>query len=123
MLLDIKMVVVPLRLTVPCAVSEQKLLSANPLKTERFENNLRFCGEKWLTNFKFSSLIEMTKVHSSSRRSKLAQVSSASKTEETELEDWCSNLLLFEADKRLSVLGVSLEVLQHILSQANKINV
>ena len=54
-------------------------LSANPnqLKTERSENNLRFCGESWLTHSKFSSVIEMTKVHSSSQRSTLAHMSSA----------------------------------------------
>ena len=63
---DIKMMASPMRLTVPFAASKQLSLSAYPnqLKTERLENNLRLCGVSWLTSSKFSSLIEMTKVHS-----------------------------------------------------------
>ena len=74
--------------------------------------------------------MEMTKVHLSSQRSMLAHMSSASKVEETELENRCSNLLLLEVDKHLplvapelSVPGISLEVLQRVLSQANNVNV
>ena len=70
-------------------------------------------------------------MHSSSQRSMLAHMSSASKIEETELENWCSNLPHLEADKHvctfvtpeLFVPGISPDVLQHVLSQANKVNV
>ena len=109
LLLDIKMMVSPMQLTVPSAAPMQISLSANPnqLKTERLENNLRFCGKNWLTNLKFSSLVEMTKVHSSSQRSILARMFSASKIEETGLENLCSNLLPLEADKLLPLLHLS----------------
>ena len=71
--------------TVPSAAPKQQSQSANPnqLKTERLENNLRRCGENWLTKLMFSFLKEMTKVHSSSQRSTLAHKSSALKIEET----------------------------------------
>ena len=55
----------------------------------------------------FSSLKEMTKVHLSSQRSTLAHISSASKIEEMELENQCSNLLLLQADKLLPLLHLS----------------
>ena len=71
----------------PFAAPIQIALSAN--KTERLENNLRLYGENWLTNSKFSFMIEVTKVHSSSQRSVLAHMSSASKIEEMELENLC----------------------------------
>ena len=105
-LLDIKMMVSLMQLTVPSAASIQLSLSANPnqLKTERLENNLRLCAEDWLTNLKFSSLMEMTKVQLSSQRSMLAPKSSASKIKETELENRCSNLLRLVTDKRLHLL-------------------
>ena len=54
----------------------------------------RRCVEKRLTSSKFSSLMEMTKVHSSSLRWTLARKSSASKIAETELENRCKHLLL-----------------------------
>ena len=43
---------IPLHLTVFSAAPIQIALSANPnkLKTVRLENNLRPCGENWLTN-------------------------------------------------------------------------
>ena len=85
LLLDIKMMVSHLQLTAPSTAPIQLSLSVNPnqLKTERLENSFRLCGESWLTNLKFSSLMEMTKVHSSSQRSMLAHMSSASKIKET----------------------------------------
>ena len=99
LLLEIKMMVSHLQLTAPSTAPIQLSPSANPnpLKIERLKNNLHFCGESWLTSSKLSSLIEMTKVHSSSQRLTLAHMSSASKIEETELENQCSNLLLLEA--------------------------
>ena len=77
LLSDIKLMASPLRLTVPFATSEQLSLSANlkQLKTEKLENNLHLFGESWLVSSKFSSLMEMTKVHSSSQRSTLAHIS------------------------------------------------
>ena len=58
-----------------CAKQLSRFVNPNQLKTERMENNLRLCGENWLTNSKFSSLMEMTKVHSSSQRSMLVHKS------------------------------------------------
>ena len=79
--------------------------------------------ESWLTNSKCSSLIKMTKVHSSSKRSTLAHMSSTSKIQEMALENRCSNLLRLEAGKHftlvtpeLSVPGVSPDVLQRSLT-------
>ena len=131
LLLDIKMMVSPIQLTVPAAAPIPLLLSANPnhLKTDRLGNMLLHCGENWLTNLKFSCLKEMTKVHSSSQRLTLVHKSSALKIEETGLENLSSNLPLGSGQTfthvapDLSVPGVSPEVLQRVLSQANKANV
>ena len=100
LLFDIKMMVSPMRLTVPFTTSNQLSLSSNlrQLKNERLENQLRFCGD-FLASLEISSLMEMTKVHSSSQLSMLAHMSSGVKIEETELENWFSNLLLLEVDK------------------------
>ena len=66
-----RMMVSPMKLTVPSAAPVQLSLSANPdhLKTERSVNNLRPCGENCQISSKFSSLMVMTKVHLSSQRS------------------------------------------------------
>ena len=106
LLLDIRMMVFLMQLTVPFAAPIQLSQCVNPdqLKTERLENNLRLCGESWLTNLKFSFLMEMTKVFSSFQRSMLAHKSSASKIEETELANQFSNLVRLVADKRLPLL-------------------
>ena len=84
-----------------CCANTNILVRQSKLKTEKSENNLRHCGENWLTTLKFSSLMEMTKMLSSFQRSMLAHKSSASKVEETESENQCSNLLRLEADKLL----------------------
>ena len=88
LLLDFKMMVSLLQLTFLSAAPIQISLTANPneLKTERLENSLHLCGENWLTNSRFSSLMEMTKVHSFSQRSMLVHKPLASKIAETELE-------------------------------------
>ena len=126
---DIKMMESHTRLTVPFAASKQLSLSANPnhLKTERSESNLHLCGECWPNSSKFSSLMEMTKVHLSSQRSTPAHKFSALRREETALENQCSNLHLFGSGQLftlvapdLSVPGISPEVLQRVLSQANR---
>ena len=121
LLLDIKVMVSSVQLAVPSAAPTQISLSANrnQLKTKRLENNLRLCGDNWLANLKFSSLIEMTMVHSSSQRSILAHMSSASKIEEMELENGCSNLLLLEADKHLPLLHLSCLFLVFLLKCRN----
>ena len=124
LLLDIKIMVSHMPLTVPSAAPIQISSSANQdhLKTGKSESNLLLCGENWL--------MELTKVHSSSQRLMLAPMSSASKIEETGLENRCSNLPPLEADKHLplfapelSVPVISPDVLQRVLSQANKVNV
>ena len=121
LLLDIKMVVFPLRLTVPYAVSKQLLLSANPdqSRTERLASNLHPCGGCWLTNSNFSSLIEMTKVLLSSQRSTLAHKSSALKIEETGLENLCSNVPPLEVDKHLPLLHLICVFLLFLLKCCN----
>ena len=87
-------------------------------------------ADSWLTKSKFSSLIEMTKVHSSSQHSTLAHMSSASKIEDMELENPVFKLALLGSGQtftfvtpELSVPGVSPDVLQRVLSQANKVYV
>ena len=74
--------------------------------------------------------MEMTKVHLSSQRLTPAHKPSALRIEETWLENQCSNLPLFGSRQLFtlvspdqSVLGVSPEVLQRVLSQASTANV
>ena len=94
----VKMMVCPMKLTVLSAAPKQLSRYANPnhLKTERSGSNLRLCGECWPNSSKFSSLMEMTKVHLLPQRSMLVHKFSASEVEETELENLCSNLHLLE---------------------------
>ena len=120
LLLDIKMMVSPMQLTVPSAAPIPLSLSANPNhpKTERLENNLR-CGENWLTNLKFSSLKEMTKVHSSSQHLTLVHKSSALNIEETRLENLCSNLPPLKMDKHFHLLHLICLFLMFLLKCSN----
>ena len=71
-------------------------VNPNPLKTKRLENNLRLCGKNWLTNSKFSSQMEVAPLGSGQTFTLVAP-------------DLCS--------------CIPVEVLQRILSQANKVNV
>ena len=116
-----KMLVCPMLLTVPSAAPmlQSQCVNPNQLKTESLENNLRLCGENWLTNSNFSSLMEMTKVHSSSERSMLVHNFSAFKIEETELENQCSNLPLLEVDTHLPLLHLSCLFLVVLLKCCN----
>ena len=89
-------------------------------------SNLQPCGGCRLTNSNFPSLMEMTKVLLSSKRSILAHKSSSFKIEEAGLENLCSSLHPSEVDKLFFYVapdmcfsGVSLEVLQKVLSQSN----
>ena len=102
---DKKMMVSSMKLTAP----KQLSLSANPnhLKTGRSESSLRLCGESWLTSSKFSSLIEMTKVHLSSQRSTPAHKFSALSIEETVFENLCSKSPLLEVDSCLLLLHLT----------------
>ena len=79
-------------------------VNLDQLMNERLENNLSRCGKYWLTSLKFSFLMQMTKVYSSSLRSILAHKFSALKIAGTELENRFSNLLRLVADKRLHLL-------------------
>ena len=114
----------PTQLIVPSAAPKQISLSVNPnqFETERLESNLRLCGENWLTNSKFSSLMEIAKVLSSCKHSTLTQRSSALNIVETGLQNLCSNLPPFEVDKHLLLLHLIclflvffLEMLQRVL--------
>ena len=113
---DIKMMVSPMKLTVPSAVAKQLSRSANPnhLKTGRSESSLR-----WQINSKFSSLMEMTKVHLLSQRSTPAHKSSALKIEEIVLENPYSNLLLLEVDSCLPLLHLTCVFLVFLVNCCN----
>ena len=77
------------KLTVlPAAKKKQLSRFANPnhLKTGRSGSNLRLCGECWTNSSKFSSLMEMTKVHLLSQRSTPAHKFSASRIAATAWE-------------------------------------
>ena len=126
LLLDIRMMVFLMQLTVPSAAPTQLSQCVNPdqLKTGRMENNLCRCGKSWLTSLKFSFLMEMTKVFLSSQRSMLFHKPSASKIAETELENHFFKLAPLGSGQTftpdLSVPGIPHEVLQRVLSQANR---
>ena len=129
LLCDIKMMVSPTPFLVPAAAQIHTSLSANPnqLKTERSEDKLGLCGENWMDNLTFSSLLDVTKIHPSFLRLILAHESSASHIEETELEKPVFTLAPLGSGQtftlgapELSVPGVSSEILQRVLSQANK---
>ena len=109
------------KLTAPAAIPVPISLSTRPsqLKIERLEDDLRLCGENWQINSKLFSLMEMTKVHSSSQRSTLAHMSSALKTEEMELENQCSNLPLLEVDSCLPLFHLICLFLVFLLKCCN----
>ena len=109
------------KLTVPSAAPKQLSQCVNPnqLKTGRLESNLRLCGENWQISSKFSSLMEMTKVHLSSQHSTPAHKSSALQIEETELENHCSNLPLFEVNSCLLLLHLICLFLVFLLKCCN----
>ena len=103
LLLDIRMMVSPMELTVPSAAPVQLSLSANPdhLKTETSVNNLRPCGEDYQISSEFSSLMEMTKVHLSSQRSKTRSQVLSIKDRRNGIGKLCSNVSPLKADKLL----------------------
>ena len=116
------MMVSLVRLTVLFSVKTTiTVRQSKSIEDREIGKNVRPCGESWLTNSKFSSLIEMTKVHSSSQRSTLAHMSSALKIEQMELEIRCSNLLLLllEAGKHLPLLHMSCLSLVFLLTCCN----
>ena len=81
--------------------------SPSHLKTEKLANNLRLCGENWLTNLKFSSLKEMTQVPSLSLRLTPVDKFVASRIEETVWENQCSDLLHLGAHSSLHLLHLT----------------
>ena len=119
---DKKMMVSPMKLTVPSAAPKQLSRSANPnhLKTWRFQSSLRHCGVCWPNNSKFSSLMEMTKVHLSSQRSTPAPKFSALSIEETMLENLCSNSPLLEVDSCLLLLHLTCVFLVFLVKCCNR---
>ena len=106
---NIKTMVSHTKLTAPSAAPQQlsRCVNPNQLKTGRSESNLRLCGGCWPNSSKFSSLMEMTKVHLSSQRSTPAHKSSASKIEESGSENLCSNLPPLEVDSCLPLLHLT----------------
>ena len=122
----------PVQLAVPFAAPIQISQCVNPdqLKTERLENNLRPCGENWLTNSKFSSLMEMTKVLSIipalDARSHVLSIKDRRNgvgKPEFKLVSLGNGQLFALVAPDLCVPGILGEVLQRILSQTNKANV
>ena len=91
---DLKTMVSQTKLKAPSAATKQlsRCVNPNQLKTRRSESKLRFRGRCWPNSSKFSSVMEMTKVHLSSQRSTPAHKSSALKIEEAGSENLCSNL-------------------------------
>ena len=92
---DTRMMVSSTKLIVHFAKAEPSSLSASPshLKTEKSENNSRLCGKFWPKSSKFSSLKEMTQVHSLSLHSTYDH-----KFLRNGVENECSNLLHLETD-------------------------
>ena len=122
----------PMELTVLSAAPVQLSLSANPdhLKTERSVNNLRPCEENCQISSKFSSLMEMTKVHLSSQCSKTRSQVLSIKDRRNGIGKLVfkraslgSGQTLTLVSPDLSVPGVSADVLQRVLSQANSAKV
>ena len=109
-----------MKLIVHSATPKHLSRSANSrhLKTGKSENNLCLCGKLWPNSSKFSSLKVMAQVPSLSLRSTPVHKFSASRIEETALENQCSNLpsgsgqLFALVAPDLCVSGVPCEVLQ-----------
>ena len=96
----------PMKLTLLSAAPKQLFRYANPnhLKTERSGSNFRLCGECWPDSSKFSSLMEMTKVHLLSQRSMLAHKFSASRV----VENLCSKLAPFGSGQLFTLVAPDL---------------
>ena len=97
-----KMIVFLMRLTVPFAVSKNNYccppiqINRGPRDWQAICSLVEGCR---LTNSNFSSIMEMTKVLLSSKRSILAHKSSSFKIEDAGLENLCSSLPPSEVDK------------------------
>ena len=102
-----------------CANAAITVRQSKSIEDREIGKQFGLCGENWLTNSNFSSLMEMTKVHSSSERSMLVHNFSAFKIEETELENQCSNLPLLEVDTHLPLLHLSCLFLVVLLKCCN----
>ena len=103
----------------------------NHLKTGRSESNLRLCGECWPNSSKFSSLMEMTKVHLSSQRSTPAHKVSALRIWRNGVGKPVFKLAPFGSGQLFTLVAPDLcvflvfflEVLQRVISQASTANV
>ena len=97
--LDIKMMLSLVRLTAYSVLPRQLSWFAIPshLKTGKLDGNLCNCGEP-LPSSKFSSLMEMTEVHSLSQHLMPVHKFSALRIVEMAVENLCSNLLPVEVD-------------------------
>ena len=106
---DIKMMVSPTNLIVLFAKAESLSLSASPshLKTRKLENNLRFFGKFCPQSYLNSSQKEVMQAPSLSLHLTPVRKFSASKIEETALENLCSNLLHLEAHSCLHLFHLT----------------
>ena len=125
LLLDVRMMAFLMQLTVTSAAP---ILLSQCVNTDQLKTECRR-GKSWLTSLNFSFL-DGDDEGAFIIPAMLAHKSSVSKIAETELENRCSNLPLLEMDHCFvlvapdsCVLGSPGEVLQRILSQANKVNV
>ena len=121
---DTRMIVSPTKLIVHFAKAEPITQSASPshMKTGKSGNSLRLCGEFWQHNSKFSSLKEMTQVHSLSLRSTSVHKFSASRIADTAWENQCSNLPLLETNRcllSLLLIGVFLVFLMRCCNRSS----
>ena len=116
LLVDVKMMVFPIRLTVP--------------RTERSASNVHPCGECWLINSQFSSLMGATKVLLSSQLLTPAHKSLSMKDRRNGVGKLVFKLASLGSGQTFTLVApdlyvpcISPEVLQRILSQASTANV
>ena len=125
---DIRMMVFLLQLTVPSVAPVLLSQCVNPdqLKTERLENNLRPCGKCWLTNLKIlfpdgddEGVFNLPALDA---RSQILSIKDRQKRNGKlvfKLDPLVSGQTFTLVTPDLSVPGISLEVLQRVLSQAS----
>ena len=111
-----------MQLTVPSAAPIQLSQCVNPdqLKTERLENNLCRCGKNWLTSLKFSFRMQMTTLDTRSQILSIKDRRNGIGKAVFKLAPLGSGQTFTLVAPDLSVPGISPEVLQRVLSQANR---
>ena len=102
-------------------------VNPDQLKTERLENNLRLCGLGWLNTLKFSFLMKMMRVFfilpALDARSQILSIKDRRNgigKPVFKLAPLGSGQTFTHVVPDLSLPGMSLEVLQRNLSQANR---